>query len=61
MLATVTFDVLLPPEVSQDQAEEWLRFRLGATSSMSIENPMVDAGLEIKDSAIKVDFYWDFY
>lgn len=42
----VEFEVQVPDEVTRSEVEEWLSFQLGGTSSMSIDNPLVDRDLD---------------
>ena len=49
----VRFTVAIPDEATENEILEWLRFALGDTCDMSIENPLVDTELEGKSISIK--------
>lgn len=44
----VEFEVKIPDSASDQEAEAWLRFELGATGELSGDNPMIDCDLEAK-------------
>lgn len=53
MKIEVRFTVTVPDSVSQEQAEEWLMYQLGAYGGMSSANPLEDCDLQADD----VNFY----
>ncbi len=42
----VQFEVNLPADTSLENAEEWVRFQLGANGCMKLSNPLSDRDLE---------------
>ena len=42
----VQFEVSLPADTSLENAEEWVRFQLGANGCMKLSNPLSDRDLE---------------
>jgi len=51
----VSFDVYVPPEVSLDDVEEWLKFELHATGAMKTANPLSSTDLEAVFGSVLVD------
>ena len=49
----VRFTVAIPDIATENEILEWLRFALGDTCDMSIENPLVDTELEGKSITVK--------
>ena len=49
----VRFTVAIPDEATENEILEWLRFALGDTCDMSLENPLVDTELDGKSISIK--------
>lgn len=45
-LVSVSFDVNIPDDISDDEIEEWLRFNLHDNGEMSADNPLVDTEIE---------------
>lgn len=40
------FSVLVPDEATNKEIEDWLKFHLGATGSLSLDNPMSEKDIE---------------
>lgn len=49
----VTITIKTPVECTEQQFEEWIKFCVGYTASMSCENPLCDYELEAKDVKIE--------
>jgi hypothetical protein len=55
MIARITLELTIPPGVTESEAKEWLRFRLGDNGIMSGDNPLVDR--EFEPGTFDVQFY----
>lgn len=53
MQLRVKFEVTVPDGVSIDQAEEWLKFQLGANGGMESSNPLCSE--DLSSSRVIVD------
>lgn len=55
MRIRVTFEVNLPTEATLDEAEDWVRFCIGATGSITNTNPLCTYDLDADFRSVRVD------
>lgn len=51
----VSFRVDVPEEIQKEEVENWLRFELGETASMNMDNPLASVDLEANSWSILVE------
>jgi hypothetical protein len=52
MKLKVQFEVTVPDHVTIEQAEEWLRFQIGASGGMKSANPLSGDDLEARSVSV---------
>ena len=53
-LIEVHFWVDVPEKATKKEIEEWIKFSIGLTESLSLENPMFDRDLEPNGESVEV-------
>lgn len=48
----ITITVVAPVECTDEQFDEWVRFSVGYTGQISIDNPLADYSMEAHDCMI---------
>jgi hypothetical protein len=56
MRARITFEVEIPNGVSEDEADEWLRYELNETAQIGVKNPLCHKSVEPIANTMLIDF-----